>query len=142
MDERERAKLLASYPPDTDWFLEFVEARQDATETNEQLQKARVEVEVLTKLANTRLIRIDELEQSIATMVQGWQDEDCVYQAKVDELRKELIDITARSIKGRMEAWDLIDKMLPYVKGQLDTHSVNSMDLLAEIEEKRKPRDQ
>lgn len=38
----------------------------------------------------------------------------------------------------KKEAWDLIDRMLPYVKGQLDTHSMNSMDLLAEIVEKRK----
>lgn len=50
--------------------------------------------------------------------------------------RKEIVDLTARSIEGRMEAWDLIDKMIPYVQHHDGT---TCHALLAEIEEKRKP---
>lgn len=53
--------------------------------------------------------------------------------------RKEIADITARSIKGRMEAWDLIDRLIPFAVREEDQRYVELVTLLAEIEEKRKP---
>jgi hypothetical protein len=69
--------------------------------------------------------------------------------AQITGLRKEIIDITARSIEGRMEAWDLIDQMIPYLKycslppdeNEPLIFPGSTKELLAEIEEKRKPHD-
>lgn len=122
MDDAERAKLLASYPPDADWFLEFVEARQDATKKQHQ---------------------INELHRAMAILVENMKDDGCPYQEEARNLRKELIDVTARSIKGRMEAWDLIDRLIPYVKrGAVfwdGEEGEAARALMIEVEEKRKP---
>lgn len=55
-------------------------------------------------------------------------------------LEAESIDITARSIAGRMETWDLIDRMIPYLEeAYINFDEVKTNALLAEIEEKRTP---
>lgn len=64
------------------------------------------------------------------------------YKEECIRLCKELIDATAKSIEGRMEAWDLIDRMLSYVKEQAsfsNPYWAKTQSLLAEIEDKRTP---
>jgi len=94
----------------------------------------------------------DEIEllrttnEELRTKLQGLQERQAAWGESVTAIQKEVADVTANSIKGRIEAWDLIDKMIPYLKycslppdeNEPLVFPASTKELLVEIEEKRK----
>jgi hypothetical protein len=101
MDNRELAEELASYPPDTDWFREFIEARRDSMKYKESCLRKDEEMSSLT-VENERL-REDNNEY-----------------AQINGMMQKLLVSTANALKGDPKPRHIHDwSDLPKVAKQL-----------------------